>query len=250
MSIQIEKLAAAISAAEHIAVLSGAGISTASGIPDFRSADGIYSKISNVEYLLSEEYYAKQPKDFWLNFKHIFQLQNMHSYKPNPAHIMLAELEQLGKKVSIITQNVDGLHRQAGSSTVYEAHGSIDLAHCPKCGSTYPLEYVMQQPVPRCQHDQFILKPDVVLFGGRVKYLEEAYKAASNCDLFLTLGSSLEVYPVKELPVYAVRAKAESRAANVTAIVNLQPTSMDHLFDIVLHEELVFVFTELRKLLS
>lgn len=238
---KIDRLAAALHAAQHITVLSGAGISTASGIPDFRSANGIYAKLENVEYLLSEAYFYKQPKQFWLSFKDIFQLQQMHSYEPNVAHIMLADLERSGKKVTIITQNVDGLHRKAGSSHILEAHGSIDHAHCPKCGKRYSLSYVMEQPVPRCELDQFILKPDVVLFGGRVRYLEEAYEAAAHCELFMTLGSSLEVYPVKELPYYAARSQKPT-----TAIINLQPTAQDHLFDIVLHDELVSVFTRLR----
>src|SRR5690606_41033641 len=107
------------------------------------------------------------------------------------------------------------------------------------------LSYVMEKPVPRCQHDEFILKPDVVLFGGRVRHLDEAYEAAANCELFLTLGSSLEVYPVKELPHYAAQSKGTT-----TAIINLQPTALDRHFDFVLHKELVAVFTELEKLID
>jgi len=241
----IEQLAAAIASASSITVLSGAGISTASGIPDFRSDNGIYTKHDNVEYLLSEGYYNREPKQFWISFKHIFQLQEMHKYQPNAAHYFLAKLEQQGKKVTIVTQNVDGLHRKAGSSHILEAHGSIDHAHCPKCKRVYPLSYVLEKPVPRCEDDEFILKPDVVLFGGRVRHLDEAYEAAAHCDLFLTLGSSLEVYPVKELPHYAAQSKQTT-----TAIINLQPTALDRHFDFVLHQELVAVFTELEKLLS
>lgn len=245
MNDALEQLTEAIAEAKQITVLSGAGISTASGIPDFRSANGIYAKLDNVEYLLSETYFHKQPKQFWLSFKDIFQLQHADDYKPNEAHHVLAELERLGKQVTIVTQNVDGLHRKAGSKHILEVHGTLDHAHCPKCGGRYPLAYVMEQPVPRCELDQFILKPDVVLFGGRVQHLEEAYEAAAHCDLFMTLGSSLEVYPVKELPYYAARAKRP-----VTAIVNLQPTSQDDLFNIVIHDELVSVFTKLSERLK
>lgn len=197
MEAALAKLAEAISSAKHIVVLSGAGISTASGIPDFRSENGIYTKVERVEYLLSETYYHQQPKEFWISFKDIFQLQHMDSYEPNAAHALLAELEKLGKQVTIVTQNVDGLHRKAGSTHILEVHGTIASSHCPKCKTSYPLAHVLQQDVPRCTNDNFILKPDVVLFEGRVQHLEEAYEAAQHCDLFLTLGSSLEVYPIK-----------------------------------------------------
>lgn len=245
MNAAIAKLAEAITSAKHIVVLSGAGISTASGIPDFRSKNGVYSKVERVEYLLSETYYHQHPKEFWISFKNIFQLQHMDSYEPNAAHALLAELEKLGKQVTIVTQNVDGLHRKAGSTHILEVHGTIASAHCPKCKQPYPLAHVLEQDVPRCLNDNFILKPDVVLFEGRVQHLEEAYEAAQHCDLFLTLGSSLEVYPIKELPYYASRAERPT-----TAIVNLTATSQDHLFDLVIHEELVAVFSKLRELLN
>ncbi|MFC6333459.1 NAD-dependent protein deacylase [Paenibacillus septentrionalis] len=243
---KLEQLAAIITKARHIAVLSGAGISTASGIPDFRSENGIYTKVERVEYLLSETYYYQHPKQFWISFKEIFQLDQMDSYKPNAAHELLAELEhKLGKQVTIITQNVDGLHRKAGSTHILEAHGTIASAHCPTCKRSYSLAHVLEKDVPRCTIDNFILKPDVVLFEGRVQHLEEAYEAAQNCDLFLTLGSSLEVYPVKELPYYASRAERPA-----TAIINLSPTSQDELFNIVIHDELVATFSRLRELIK
>lgn len=241
---KISKLAEAITAAKHIVVLSGAGISTASGIPDFRSENGVYSKFERVEHLLSESYYHQHPKEFWINFKNIFQLQHMDSYEPNAAHTLLAELEKLDKKVTIVTQNVDGLHRKAGSTHILEVHGTIASAHCPKCKASYSLAHVLQQEVPRCFSDNFILKPDVVLFGGGVQHLEEAYEFTQHCDLFLTLGSSLEVYPIKELPYYASRAERPT-----TAIINMTATPKDDLFDLVIHDELVATFTELRKLL-
>ena len=240
----LDQLVEQIRQANYITVLSGAGISTASGIPDFRSPNGIYSKVNNVEYLLSEGYYATHPKDFWTNFKDIFLMERMQQYEPNPAHTMLAELEALGKKVTIITQNVDGLHRKAGSQHILEAHGSIDHAHCPKCKRSYKLPYVMAEKIPRCEHDNFILKPDVVLFGGMVRHLPEAYEASEQCDLFLTLGSSLQVYPVKELPFYANRASQPK-----LAIINYEATDLDYLFDIVIHDDLVASFNYIKQYL-
>lgn len=238
----LEQLVEQIKQAKRITVLSGAGISTASGIPDFRSPNGIYSKVNNVEYLLSETFYTKQPKDFWVSFKDIFLMDRMQQYEPNIAHIVLAELEASGKEVTIITQNVDGLHRKAGSNHILEAHGSIDSAHCPKCKRSYDLNYVMFHHIPRCEHDNFILKPDVVLFGGMVRHLEEAFTASEQCDLFLTLGSSLQVYPVKELPFYANRS-AQARSA----IINYEATELDYLFDIVIHDDLVSSFKYIKQ---
>lgn len=238
----LNQLVAQIRQANHITVLSGAGISTASGIPDFRSPNGIYSKVNNVEYLLSETYYATHPKDFWISFKGIFLMERMQQYEPNLAHTMLAELEAVGKKVTIITQNVDGLHRKAGSHHILEAHGSIDHAHCPKCKRHYDLSYVMTEQISRCEHDKFILKPDVVLFGGIVRHLPEAYEASEQCDLFLTLGSSLQVYPVKELPFYANRAVGPQ-----LAIINYEATKLDYLFDMVIHDDLVASFHYIKQ---
>jgi len=241
----IQKLAQELRHANEIAILTGAGISTASGISDFRSADGIYSQHANVEYLLSEEYYYREPTAFWRGFKDIFFMNNIHLFEPNIGHLLLRKLEEQGKKVTIITQNIDGLHRKAKSSSILEVHGSIYEAHCPKCKRSYDLAYILSEEIPRCQQDQFILKPDVVLFGGAVKHLEAAYEAVSTCDLFLTLGSSLQVYPVKDLPFYATQNK---RAR--TAIINYEKTAMDHLFDYVIHADIVQAFQQIELLWS
>ena len=237
----IEQLANAFDQATRITVLTGAGISTASGIPDFRSRGGLYDGRLSVEAILSETYFHQNPKTFWTYFKDIFGIHALGGYEPNGGHLFLRELELEGKDVTIVTQNVDGLHRKAGSSRVLEAHGTIHTAHCPKCGAPYGLEHLLSEDVPRCSKDGFILKPDVVLFEGRVKHIEEAVAASEESELFLALGSSLKVYPVKELPRYAKHARSAA-----LAIVNREPTEMDGLFDIVIHDDIVEVFDQIR----
>lgn len=238
---KLAQLAQAFDTAKRITVLTGAGISTASGIPDFRSRGGLYDGRLSVEAILSETYYHHQPKSFWTYFKEIFGFHALRQYEPNGGHLFLRELEPEGKEVTIVTQNVDGLHRKAGSTRVLEAHGSLNSAYCPRCGAVYGLEHLLDEEVPRCETDNFILKPDVVLFEGRVRFIEEAFAASDEADLFLALGSSLKVYPVNELPRYARR----SRNA-VLAIVNREATEMDSLFDIVLHGDIAHTFDQIR----
>ncbi|RJE85164.1 NAD-dependent protein deacylase [Paenibacillus sp. 1011MAR3C5] len=228
-----EQLTEALYQAKSIAVLTGAGISTASGIPDFRSRGGLYDQKLDVETILSETYYHRHPKTFWTYFKTIFHFQAIQQYEPNLGHLFLHELEQAGKEVTIITQNVDGLHSKAGSSRILDVHGSIHTAYCPKCRTAYGLEHLISEDVPRCAKDGFILKPDVVLFEGMVKHLEEAFDAAAKADLFLAIGTSLKVYPVKELPRYSKGRRA---------LLNREATEMDGLFDIVVHGDIVETF--------
>lgn len=242
----VEQLAKAISEAKRIAVLTGAGISTASGIPDFRSKGGLYDNTElPVERILSESYYYSQPKQFWTYFKQIFHFNAMGGYKPNLGHLWLKELEDAAKEITVITQNVDGLHRRAGSSNVFEVHGTLTNAFCPKCRREYDYNDLLREEVPRCEADGFILKSDVVLFEGRVKHMEEAYEAACAADLFLVLGSSLTVYPLKELPNYVSRQRGIR-----TAIINRDATDMDSLFDYVIHDDIVAVFEQMKQLLS
>jgi len=234
----IEQMAEALKQAKRIAVLSGAGISTASGIPDFRSRGGVYDQELDVETIFSESYYHRHPKTFWTHFKTIFHFHAIRQYEPNLGHLFLRELEQAGKQVAIITQNVDGLHSKAGSSRILDVHGSIHTAHCPKCRTAYGLEHLISEEVPRCGKDGFILKPDVVLFEGMVKHLEEAFEEAAEADLFLAIGTSLKVYPVKELPRY-------SKGRRI--LLNREATEMDGLFDIVVHGDIVETFQAIQS---
>jgi len=243
---KVMQLAEAINKAKTIAVLTGAGISTASGIPDFRSKGGLYDNSElQVERILSESYYHSNPKQFWAYFKQIFHFNAMGGYEPNLGHTWLKELEDSGKQVTIITQNVDGLHRRAGSSHVLEVHGTLDLAYCPKCQREYEYDELLRDEIPRCEKDHFILKSDVVLFEGRVKHMEEALEAACSADVFLVLGSSLTVYPLKELPYYVNRTSGITKA-----IINRDPTDMDDLFDYVIQDDITSVFTTVKSILA
>lgn len=235
-----ETLARMLNEGRRIAVLTGAGISTDSGLPDFRSKGGIFDNELRVEDILSESYFHAQPKRFWEHFKAIFRFEELHQCKPNAGHLLLKELEEKGKEVVVMTQNIDGLHGKAGSRRVLEVHGTLSTAACPKCKERYGAEAVMGSPVPRCGKDGFILKPDVVLYGGRVLHMEEAYESVRQADVFLVMGTSLQVYPVKDLPYAVERSRTKS------VIVNREPTGMDGLFDLVIHDEIRTAAEQLR----
>ncbi|AIE59982.1 NAD-dependent protein deacylase [Bacillus methanolicus] len=235
---EIKELAQIIKNAKTITIFTGAGMSTESGIPDFRSDNGIYSQEDNVENYISEYYFEKNPKDFWSKFKRIFSLKLMGNFDPNEGHLFLKELEEMGKNVTILTQNIDGLHHKAGNSDIIELHGTLQTATCPKCKTKYDLKFINEHVIPRCNQTNkkgevcnFILKPDVVLFGGMVQHFEEALNKAYKSDLFIAMGTSLEVYPVNQIPVYLNSAPEIKKA-----IINKSPTKMDYLFDIVIHE--------------
>ena len=225
--------AQALAAGRNITVLTGAGISTASGIPDFRSQDGLYKQNLGLEDILSEGMFQQDPVGFWNYYKDIFNIKLSQAYEPNQGHHYLRQLELEGKTVNIFTQNVDGLHRKAGNTSVYELHGTIEKAHCLSCRREFPLSYIQKEAVPECSHDSTILKPDVVLFGGAVKHMDRAYGITCQSDVFITLGTSLNVYPAKEIPRYIQHARNI-----VKIIINKEPTASDYLFDIVLHEDI------------
>ncbi|MBB6282465.1 NAD-dependent protein deacylase [Geobacillus subterraneus] len=226
-----DKLAQWIRGADTIAVLTGAGMSTESGIPDFRGENGIYAHEANVEHYLSEYYFEKDPVDFWHRFKRLFSLKLMGGFAPNEGHRFLRWLEDVGKTVTILTQNVDGLHVKAGSTHVIELHGTLQTSTCPSCGKTYDLAFVNRVDVPRCGECGTILKPDVVLFGGFVPRIEEAFARAAESDLLVAMGTSLEVAPVNQIPLYVA---AESPATR-KVLINKTATRMDGMFDLVIY---------------
>lgn len=218
-----------------ITVLSGAGISTESGIPDFRSPSGIWSDEGLMD-AMSEWYLQTNPEDFWIKYKYAFLGDSLLKAEPNRAHLALAWLEEQGKTVSVYTQNVDGLHQKAGNKRVYEMHGSATKAHCPVCQRSYGLAQILGEPVPHCHaYDvkgadcNYILYPDTVLFGQEVRYYQQAAFAMMESDLVLIVGSSLTVYPVAELPRFARQGRAK------VVIVNLEPTDFDSSADLVIH---------------
>jgi NAD-dependent deacetylase len=246
---KIKELAHIIKNAKNTTIFTGAGMSTESGIPDFRSDNGIYTQEENVEHYISEYYFEKNPKDFWGKFKRIFSLKLMGNFEPNKGHLFLKELEEMGKNVTILTQNIDGLHHKAGNSEIIELHGTLQTATCPKCKAKYNLNFINEHEIPRCNNINkkgevcnFILKPNVVLFGGMVQRFDEALNKAHQSDLFIAMGTSLEVYPVNQIPVYL------DSAPNIKkAIINKSPTKKDYLFDIVIHEGIGDAVTKIKQ---
>lgn len=229
----------------HTVFLGGAGVSTASGIPDFRSAHGLYiEKKQGISYeeMLSHDYYVRHTAQFYDFLRNVMLYPDA---KPNPAHLALAKLEQEGLLEVVITQNIDGLHQMAGSQNVIELHGNEDRYICRSCGRVYNMRYVMDSPgVPVCGCGG-ALKPDVVLYGEMLnqKDLTRAIAYAEQADLMIVGGTSLVVYPVAGLVNYL------SPGAKLV-IINRDPTPYDSRADLLLHEDLAAVLSQAADLTS
>jgi NAD-dependent deacetylase len=203
--VSAERLAALIVDAQPCVVLTGAGASTESGIPDFRSRTGIWSQYDPMEYATIDAF-RRDPAKVWDFYSK--RLGILADAKPNAAHLALAELERRGLVEAIVTQNVDRLHQAAGSVEVIEVHGSIRTASCLACGHREPFDRVVELlPVPACASCGAVLKPDVVMFGELLPegVMERATELALGAALVLVVGSSLEVYPVAGLADLAER---------------------------------------------
>ena len=213
-----------IRARQPCVVLTGAGVSTESGIPDFRSPTGLWARFDPLEYGSIEAFRA-DPIKVWSFYKP--RVAMLTEAEPNAAHRALAELERLGFVEAVVTQNIDLLHERAGSREIVEVHGSIRSATCPGCGEQEPLERVLEllaeADAPACRSCGAILKPDVVFFGELlpVEAIERASMLARQARLLLVVGSALEVYPVAGLPEETLAAGGE------LAIVNRGPTPYD-----------------------
>lgn len=184
-----------IEESEHIIFFGGAGVSTESGIPDFRSAEGIFTNNICAEQIVSHDYFFSSTEKFYEFYKEKMMYLDA---KPNACHKKLAELEAEGKDITIVTQNIDGLHQMAGSKKVYELHGTIHSNHCLKCGKRFEAEYIKKQPgIPFCDKCGGLIKPDVVLYGEGLDYnvVSSAVDAISKADLLIVGGTSLKVYP-------------------------------------------------------
>ena len=203
-SSEIETLKTWIAESNRIVFFGGAGVSTESGIPDFRSEDGLYHQKFDYppEEILSHSFFYHHTEEFYRFYREKMLLPD--GIQPNAAHKKLAQLEQDGKLSAIVTQNIDGLHQLAGSKRVYELHGSIHRNHCTKCGKFYPMEFIRDSAgVPRCECGGLI-KPDVVLYEESLDEacLEGAVRAISQADLLIVGGTSLTVYPAAGLLRY------------------------------------------------
>jgi NAD-dependent deacetylase len=222
--VSAEGLAELIRRLQPCVVLTGAGVSTESGIPDFRSPTGLWARFDPLEYG-SIAAFRSDPLRVWSFYKP--RVAMLTGAEPNAAHLALAELERLGFVEAVVTQNIDLLHGRAGSRQVVEVHGSIRTATCPGCGERYELERVLEllaeADAPACPACGELLKPDVVFFGELLppEAIERATELARRARLLLVVGSSLEVFPVAALPAETIDAGGE------LAIVNRGPTQYD-----------------------
>jgi len=232
--------------ARHAVALTGAGISTPSGIPDFRSpGSGVWE---DVDPLAVASIYAfrNQPEAFYQWLRPLADL--LSHAQPNPAHVALAQLEAYGPLKSVITQNIDALHTKAGSKTIYEVHGHLRQATCLECHHQYDARPYLQAfttlgELPICPDCTGVLKPDVVLFGEMLPFREihAAQREAANCDLMLVVGSSLEVTPVADLPMLTRQSGAR------LIIVNFTETYADAWADVVIHADVAEVLPQLAS---
>lgn len=241
MDEKIIKLIDMINRSKSIVFFGGAGVSTESGIPDFRSKDGIYNMKYNYppEKILSHSFFVTNTEDF---FKFYKEKMNSLKYNPNTTHYTLVKLEKLGKLKAIITQNIDGLHQKAGSKIVYELHGSVMRNYCLNCGKEYNAEYVFNSKsiIPKCSCGG-VIKPDVVLYEEPLDndVYENALKAISNCDMLIIGGTSLAVYPASYLINYF--------KGKYIVLINKDSTTFDKKADLVINDSLGNVFKKIDE---
>jgi NAD-dependent deacetylase len=230
-----EGVAAMIAGSRRVAVFTGAGVSTESGIPDFRSPGGIWTKFDPEDFTIDR--FLSSPATRRKQWRFFLADGMFRDARPNAAHEAIAELERMGFLDCVITQNIDGLHQQAGNdpARVFELHGSIRVIRCLDCGGRYPLEEVLRrgglpENEPLCERCCGMLKPDVIFFGEALpeEALQEATRRACGCDLMIVVGSSLLVYPAAYMPFYAKQAGAP------LVIVNLSPTPADKIADLLI----------------
>jgi NAD-dependent deacetylase len=243
----VSELAELVRSRQPCVVLTGAGISTESGIPDFRSPGGIWAQYDPMEYATIAAF-RRDPVKVWEFYALRFGV--LTTAEPNPGHLAIAELERRGLVAAVVTQNIDGLHQRAGSREVVEVHGSIRSASCLECGERAPLEEVVaslrDQPAPPCPRCGAVLKPDVVMFGELLpaEAIDRATELVRGAGLLLVVGSSLEVYPVAALPDEAVAAGV------AVAILNRGRTPFDHLASIRIDRAAGETLSELAEALA
>jgi NAD-dependent deacetylase len=240
--VSTDRLAELIRTRQPCVVLTGAGVSTESGIPDFRSPTGIWAQVDPMEYA-SIQAFRSDPEKVWSFYA--MRIEMLTGAEPNDAHHALAELERRGFVDAIVTQNIDLLHTRAGSREVVEVHGSIRTVSCLACGHREPLDESLL-PVPRCPECGAVLKPDVVFFGELLPRaaIDRAYELAHRAALMLVVGSALEVFPVSDLPLETLRAGGS------LAIVNLGPTALDERADFKLEASAGETLRQISKALT
>ena len=237
---EAEQLQTIIDDSERIVFFGGAGVSTESDIPDFRSADGLYRQKYKYspEQIVSHSFFIQNPEGFYEFYKEKMMFLDA---KPNAAHRKLAELEAAGKLTAVITQNIDGLHQAAGSKNVLELHGSIHRNYCMKCGAACDTELVRKSSgVPRCEKCGGMIKPDVVLYEESLneKVLDGAIRAIAAADLLIVGGTSLAVYPAAGLLQYF--------RGDALVLINKGATPMDNNADLLIQQPIGQVLGSIR----
>lgn len=235
---KIEELKRIIAESDNIVFFGGAGVSTESGIPDFRSVDGLYNQKYKYppEVMVSHSFYVSHPEEFFEFYKN--KMIALWA-KPNAAHMKLAQLEEEGKVKAVITQNIDGLHYAAGSKEVLELHGSVHRNYCERCGKSYPVEYITEaEGVPLCECGGRV-KPDVVLYEEGLDYdtMQKAIAYIRNAEVLIIGGTSLAVYPAAGFIDY-FRGKH-------LVVINMDQTNKDVNADLVIREKIGEVFSRL-----
>ena len=237
---QIEEFQKMIDEHENIVFFGGAGVSTESGIPDFRSTDGLYHQEYDYppETILSHTFFQREPKEFFRFYRN--KMLELDA-KPNPAHCKLAQLEQVGKVKAVITQNIDGLHQLAGSKEVYELHGSVHRNYCMKCGKFYDARYMKEArgDIPKCSCGG-IIKPDVVLYEEALdqETIRKSIAALSKADMVIVGGTSLVVYPAAGLLDYF--------NGDDLVLINKSATSRDRSAKLLIKMPIGEVFSQIR----
>jgi len=245
----VEKAARLVANAKKILVFTGAGLSTESGIPDFRSPGGIWSRYDPEDFYFQKIISSEKSRErYWVMSTEFYDA--MKGATPNRAHIALKEMEEMGKILAIVTQNIDSLHQKAGSSPekIIEIHGTAFSVSCLSCGKKYEREDIQSrllagEKAPSCDACRGILKPDTISFGQAMPAakMDASFRYSLECDLCIVLGSSLVVYPAASIPMQAV----ENGAGLI--IVNREPTPMDGVADVVIHGALGKTLTALME---
>lgn len=232
---KLQQLKKWIEESNNIVFFGGAGVSTESGIPDFRSVDGLYSQKFEYppEQIISHSFFLRDPSYF---FRFYREKMLPLGFEPNITHLVLARLEQKGKLSAVITQNIDGLHQKAGSRTVFELHGSVHRNYCTRCGAFYDAQFIKNsEDIPLCSCGG-IIKPDVVLYEEQLnpETLDCSIDAIADADLLIVAGTSLTVYPAAGLVNYY--------RGNKLVLINKDETPYDYKANLVIHERLGDVF--------
>lgn len=238
---EIQQLTEMIKGSNNIVFFGGAGVSTESNIPDFRSTDGLYHQQYDYppETILSHTFFMRKTEEFYRFYQNKMLFLDA---QPNPAHLALAQLEKMGKLKAVITQNIDGLHQAAGSENVQELHGSVLRNYCMKCHAFYGAEYMKNADgVPRCEICGGVIKPDVVLYeeGLDNRVIENSIKAIREADVLIIGGTSLVVYPAAGLIDYY--------SGNKLVLINRDATPRDKRADLIVREPIGKVFAQVMR---